>query len=355
MKKISIIVPVYNVEPYLNQCLESLHNQTLQDIEIIIVDDGSTDGCPAIIDEWRNRDKRMKIIHKENGGVSSARNEGIEIASADWIAFVDPDDWCDIDYYENLYNVIQNQEEVIDAVICDYNEFIDGRIYRRDGAKKDFLLEEDNKIRGFRNRIIVPNIQTDDNICLKYGMAQPWNKLYKKSIIDKQNLRFNINLRYYDDVEFNFHYFHFTKSIYYIKVCGYFYRLNNDSFSRKFKSDRIELDKAYLESLIQKSKEENYDDDTRQAIYISILRVIIHELLVCYYLHDENKLSVKNKIEILKSEIDYFQDEISKIKPKNLKISNKIVLMLIKNRYLMLLLFIGKVRKFLINISRRHF
>ena len=101
-EKISVIIPVYNVEPYLRKCLDSVINQTYRNLEIIIVDDGSPDNCGAICDEYAARDDRVIVIHKKNGGVSAARNDGIRIASGKWITFVDPDDWCEPDYYEML-------------------------------------------------------------------------------------------------------------------------------------------------------------------------------------------------------------------------------------------------------------
>ena len=102
MDTISVIIPVYNVEPYIRQCLDSVVHQTYKNLEIIIVDDGSPDNCGAICDEYAANDERIQVIHKENGGLASARNTGIEYASGEWIAFVDSDDWCKTDYYEQL-------------------------------------------------------------------------------------------------------------------------------------------------------------------------------------------------------------------------------------------------------------
>ena len=100
--KISVIVPVYKVEPYLHKCLDSIVNQTYRNLEIILVDDGSPDGCPAICDEYARRDPRVRVIHQENGGVSAARNAGLDAATGDWIGWVDPDDWIEADMYESL-------------------------------------------------------------------------------------------------------------------------------------------------------------------------------------------------------------------------------------------------------------
>lgn len=114
--KISIIVPCYNVEKYLERCLLSLVNQSLKDIEIILIDDGSLDNCPQLCDEWREKDSRVKVIHKPNGGLGYARNSGLEIAQGEYIAFVDSDDYVDTCMYEQLYNSTDKGKH--DAVLC---------------------------------------------------------------------------------------------------------------------------------------------------------------------------------------------------------------------------------------------
>ncbi len=102
MDLISVIVPVYKVEAYLNRCVESIVNQSYSNLEIILVDDGSPDRCPEMCDVWSQKDKRIKVIHKENGGLSDARNAGMAIATGTYIGFVDSDDWIDRDFYEKL-------------------------------------------------------------------------------------------------------------------------------------------------------------------------------------------------------------------------------------------------------------
>lgn len=108
--KLSVIVPIYNVEPYLRQCLDSIVNQTYRNLEIILVDDGSPDNCGAICDEYAEKDERIFVVHKQNGGLSAARNDGIARATGEWITFVDSDDWCDTDYYEQLFKALENED-----------------------------------------------------------------------------------------------------------------------------------------------------------------------------------------------------------------------------------------------------
>ena len=113
MPKISVIIPVYGVELYLDKCIESVVNQTYRNLEIILVDDGSPDRCPTICDEWAELDNRNKVIHKKNGGLSDARNAGIRIASGELIGFVDSDDWISEGMYQLLYeNMIENNSDI---------------------------------------------------------------------------------------------------------------------------------------------------------------------------------------------------------------------------------------------------
>lgn len=117
--KISIIVPVYKAEPYLRKCIDSILNQTFKDFELILVDDGSPDRCGEICDEYALKDSRIKIIHKENSGRSSARNVGLDIAQGEYIGFVDSDDWIEPDMYEVLYS--KAKIESADIIALNYN------------------------------------------------------------------------------------------------------------------------------------------------------------------------------------------------------------------------------------------
>ena len=103
---ISVIVPVYKVEPYLDRCVQSIVDQTYGNLEIILVDDGSPDNCPAMCDAWAEKDSRIKVIHKENGGQADARNVGMAVATGEYVAFVDSDDWIDIRMYQRMHEAM---------------------------------------------------------------------------------------------------------------------------------------------------------------------------------------------------------------------------------------------------------
>lgn len=116
--QISIIIPIYNVERYLRQCIDSILAQTFTDFELLLIDDGSPDGCPAICDEYAGKDARIRVFHKQNGGVTSARNKGLDNANGNWIIYIDGDDWIEPTYVEELYNAAINNEA--DITICGF-------------------------------------------------------------------------------------------------------------------------------------------------------------------------------------------------------------------------------------------
>lgn len=162
---ISIIVPVYNVENFLDKCVESIVNQTYKNLEIILVDDSSPDNCPKMCDEWAQKDSRIKVIHKENGGVADARNAGIKIAKGDYIAFVDSDDYIESGAYEFMINCAVKDDS--DILVCSY--FADDSDYEN----------TDSDVREISQLDALSKIACGD---YKYGVL--WNKLYKKSVAE---------------------------------------------------------------------------------------------------------------------------------------------------------------------------
>ena len=167
---ISIIVPVYKVEEYLNRCIQSILNQTYKKFELILVDDGSPDHCPELCDEWAKRDKRIKVIHKENGGLSDARNAGIEIAVGEFVAFVDSDDWISVSYLELLMRAMQEND-------C---EIVECETVRTTGKNTmtDIVVTDIGKAVVFQPEEALELLIQDD--CFHQYV---WNKLYKRSVI----------------------------------------------------------------------------------------------------------------------------------------------------------------------------
>lgn len=172
---ISIIVPIYKVAPYLDRCVRSLIQQTYENIEIILVDDGSPDECPQLCDEWQEKDDRIKVLHKENGGLSSARNSGIAIAKGEYIAFVDGDDYVACDMCEKLYEAIQRDQS--DMCICNFCMVDD---------EGNVLETEDNQspIRNdvYSKEEVLRIICAGTKMANEWRFVPAWNKLYRKEI-----------------------------------------------------------------------------------------------------------------------------------------------------------------------------
>lgn len=186
---ISIIVPVYNAEKYLRRCIDSILSQSFTDFELILVDDGSTDRSPQICDEYATRDKRIRLIHKKNGGVSAARNDGIDIAQGKFLTFVDSDDWVDEVYLECLY---KNKE---------YNYVI-----------SSFINEPNGKIRKLRSKTFVGE-RLKDYVSISYlSNGYPWGKLFNSKIIKDNSIKFK-NIKVYEDLLFCLEYAHNCTSI----------------------------------------------------------------------------------------------------------------------------------------------
>lgn len=213
---ISVIVPVYNAGKYFNHCIGSIVNQTYKNLEIIIVDDGSTDSTPKACDEWAAKDNRIKVIHKQNGGASSARNIGLDNANGEYIAFVDADDYLDLDMYEAMLNeLIDNQADAVRCGIVRETE---------DGNTEDWGT-------GNTDIRIVDNKQLLADIGEGFGIlpVSPANKLYKKECIG--DIRFDIKYKFAEDVLFNFLVAKNINKMVYHDINRYHYIVNSNSIT----------------------------------------------------------------------------------------------------------------------------
>lgn len=192
MDLISVVVPVYNVEKYLNRCVESIVNQTYKNLEIILVDDGSTDSSPAICDEWAQKDNRIKVIHKKNGGLSSARNAGIKALTGKYVCFIDSDDYIEINTFELMLKSITKDD--YDVCICSAN-LVD----------KDYniISKENYKSSTFSGEEVMKAFLTGK----VFESISACDKLYKVSVIRNNNITFNEEEKWGEDFPFNYLYF----------------------------------------------------------------------------------------------------------------------------------------------------
>lgn len=230
---ISVVVPIYNVENYLERCIKSIVNQTYKNLEIILVDDGSPDRCPDICDEWGKQDSRIKVIHKKNGGLSDARNAGLKLAKGELISFIDSDDWINLRFFEVLYKVMIQENS--DIVQCNYRAL--EKQIDEEGFDSDLL-----NISSFTNEEALSMLIDNDRL-----RQVVWNKLYKKEVIDLEFKKGYIN----EDEFWTYRIFSNASVISYVDVVLYYYFQRSGSII----NENYSLKRLHgLEALIERSE-----------------------------------------------------------------------------------------------------
>lgn len=275
-KKISIIIPVYKVEKYINRCVESIVNQKYKNLEIILVDDGSPDNCPKICDEWAQKDSRIKVIHKSNGGVSSARNAGLEVASGDYITFVDSDDYLSKDFSYCASKVFDKNIYCFSYNLVDSNNSIKVEPNENWGKESINDLNQGAVSSSMYNAI--------------------WNKIFKASIIKENNLRFDTNFVIAEDLKFIIDWFKASNEMNFINVAYYNYFQNDASVMSNVTFKKIENTLSVCEyGIKQLSSIENKKTK-------SFIKKLIGENLITVFVRadryepDENKILIERLI-----------------------------------------------------------
>ena len=271
MAKVSIIVPIYNVEKYLPKCLDSLVNQTLDDIEIILVNDGSTDNSGIIAKQYyENHKNKIKYLEKENGGLSDARNFGIPYATGEYIAFLDSDDYIEIDSYKQMYE--KAKEEDADYIECDFIwEYPNKQII-------DKRLSYNNKQEMLTNVRVVA-----------------WNKLIKREIIIKNNLKFPKGLRY-EDIEFTYKLIPLLNKVSYIDNPFIHYVQRNNSIANVQNEKTADIF-AILENVEKYYIEKNLYNEYKDQLEYNYARYLLCSSLkrICKVENKEKRKDLINK------------------------------------------------------------
>ncbi|WP_168122748.1 glycosyltransferase [Paenibacillus sp. HB172176] len=209
--KVSVIVPVYNAELYLPRCIESLLNQTLRECEFIFVNDGSADGSAAMIAGYAVRDKRIRLLEQQNGGVSAARNSGLDAAGGEYIGFVDADDYVAKAMFESLYDAAVKDH--CDIVVSNIESEQDGGlVVSKHPFPTNIVLDD----RFIRERVLPLYVKSEE-------MNAVWNKLYRKSILENGKIRFPHKVALGEDGQFNMHAFGAACTMKYLDYAGYRY------------------------------------------------------------------------------------------------------------------------------------
>ena len=336
MPKVTVVVPVFNVEKYLHQCIESLLNQTYRNLEIILVDDGSTDNSGAICDKYRQKDQRIKVIHKCNQGLGFARNSGIKETTSDYVIFMDSDDYADKDMIaelmkpiidENADTVIGGFKKVNDEKKVLFTDNYEKKIYRNDAVYNEFFM-----------RILGSSPGKHDVVRMSV-----WNSVYSMKIIREHNILFpSERVMISEDLIFDAMYYKYAQAVSLISSSKYNYRYNSTSLSEKYRSNKFQLvNDLYLEmkNRIENTFEKQEEADNRlKTMYLIQLRSCIGQENISGKKTSEKNNSVKKICDnnLVKHIIEtYPYDELS--------YKQKIFIDLIRHKNCRLLLLLLKV------------
>jgi len=323
--KVSIIVPIYNVEKYINRCIKSILSQTIKEIEVILVNDGSTDNSGNIAEEFARMDNRIQVIHKVNGGLSTARNAGLEIATGEYLLFVDSDDWLDNDSIETIYN--NAIEFNADIVAFDYR-----RVFE----------DEKNKIQekclNLREELIDFKQITLEDYVLEYLLKnghghEVWNKLYKRTMINNNNINFVNNKEVFaEDFLFNLCVLCHVKKIKVIHNSFYNYLQRPESLMNSKKPFIIQRYAKLYDHFITHVKKNNRIEDFGESLGIIYYCLLRWGLLI--------SLKQNEKFSQISNQLKYFvnlgsnKEQIYNIKDKNVgKFGNFYCRLLIRERF----------------------
>ena len=327
MPKISFIVPVYKVEKYLSQCIESIINQTFKDFELILIDDGSPDKCPEICDKYANTDKRIRVIHKQNEGVSAARNDGIETANGEWAYFVDSDDWIERNAAEMLINDAMQYD--VDCVMSDcIKHFDNGKQKRVYEFSQPFFTDDRKTIEAIQKFVLcrkyspyyMPNVSS--------GYAAPWGKFVRLKLLTNNGIRFDTKAKgVFDDGVYSLYLLNSVKRFYYNRKHTYNYRIVGSSLTHAYKPDAMEILKenyALVDEFINKTSKDASFIQAEQCRRIHYFTSYLSN----FYFNPNNP----NTIEVIKQSLLHdleewpYKEAFTSAKYRNLELKHKYIL-----------------------------
>lgn len=276
---VSIIVPVYKKEKYLERCMKSLLNQTLTNIEIILVDDGSPDACPELCEAYAKQDQRVKVIHKKNEGLGYARNQGLESAKGEFVAFVDSDDYVTLDMYQTLYTYAVKYH--LDTVISGFFRVLyNGTTLTRLEVEKPIFYQGRDEAKTLVLSMLgsVPKCKKD----YTYEMSV-WRGLYARDIINKYRVRFPSEREYIsEDILFHFDYFIYAKNIAVVPHALYYYCENEVSLTQVYRADRFDKNKILYQKIVSELRNKKFNSEAKQyadRMLLARIRGIISQMI----------------------------------------------------------------------------
>ena len=295
---ISVIFPCFNVEPFLESIYKDVTNQTITDcVEYIFVDDGGGESQARLLNELADKDSRVKVVHKKNGGLASARNAGIDAASGDWIIFVDPDDHLKPDHLQILYDAVSNEENNIDVGIGGYTQ-----ISEEDGRRAELFYD----MSSLEGKSVV-DAATAFRKCPELIFVSAWSKIYRRSFLVENNLRFDEHLKFNEDVIFNAAVWRKARNVAFVRDSGYIYikyysRGICSTYNSGLKSDNIQR----INLLLDLQKDLGYTVEENNRFKTSQLWILAY-MLACNPFKAKTPLSFIEGVRKVKEEI--FEDK----------------------------------------------
>lgn len=339
--KVSIVVPCWGVEKYLDKCVESIVNQTLRDIEIILVDDVSPDKVPEMCDAWAQKDSRIKVIHKsKNEGLGMACNTGIDVATGEYIAFCDSDDWVDANMYETMYNTaIEHQAQLVFTGIKRTNA--QGEISNLQHPTTKCLYHGREDVDEMMLSIIAsePSDPTERHIEMSAKIV-----LYSRNLIDKHHIRFESERKFIsEDLLFNLDNLSHAESVVVLPKFFYYYYCNDQSLTTQVRRDRFEKNLALKEELLRRYVFRELSDDFKTRVNRLFLGYARTDMIL---LLNSKSISVKERYnlfyEICKHPI--WQQLKEQYPIKKMPATHRIVFECIKNKMFITLTMISKLK-----------
>ena len=277
--KVSIIVPIYNVERYLEACIESILSQTYGNFELILVDDGSPDQCGIICDKYATQDSRIKVIHKENQGLGMARNTGLDYATGEFVCFVDSDDWLEQHAIE--YWIRAQRKYDADSVMCNYQKRNDNKevLYRYEIRNKECCYRG----KEIEQEIFWPMIGQESMVREDFTINMcVWTNLYRRELIESEQIRFLSEREYLsEDICFNLQYLLSCKVAVMIPESLYCYRYNPTSLTSRYKGDEYQKAVALynkVQSWAKQAKREEFKEFRVERFFLTKVRELMFRL-----------------------------------------------------------------------------
>lgn len=300
---VSVIIPIYNKEIYLEKCLNSLKNQTYKNIEVLMIDDGSSDNSKDICNKYKEKDNRFNYFYQPNSGVSMARNLGLELSKGQWIMFVDPDDYVEDSLIETLFNEI---DDVTDIVSCCCMANLDGNLILNEFFEADTIFFYNNKAHIVELIMQLMDEQYNAKSKRFTAIGVPWAKLYRKQMIIDNDLKFDKDLKRMQDNVFNMYAFDKARKFKYINQPLYIYSCDNIlRINKKYDPDTLK----YFNKIVQMRKEYLLKNDlmknheVKQAFCIEAYKLLT--MMICkYFLHPMNKENFIQQFKSLKKYIN---------------------------------------------------